>query len=140
MQSRGLGDIPQEDQGSCPLLLSNRRSLLACCQWNDYSSRAASQGYVRDMPQHVYIQPGEGGCISDMSICRKMQNRVNLGLKRRIFMPKTHMFLCFYVVGNAPISHPRYVIVTFHSTLNSLPSILTISYPHMSQYHLPTID
>ncbi len=38
------------------------------------------------------------------------------------------------------ISHPKYVIVTFHSTLNSLPSVLTISYPHMSQYHLPTID
>ncbi len=38
------------------------------------------------------------------------------------------------------ISHPRYVIVAFHSTLNSLPSVLTISYPHMSQYHLPTID
>jgi hypothetical protein len=37
------------------------------------------------------------------------------------------------------ISHPRYVIVTFHSTLNSLPSVLTISYPHMSQYYLPTI-
>jgi hypothetical protein len=27
-----------------------------------------------------------GGCISDMSICRKMQNRVNVGVKRRIFM------------------------------------------------------
>ncbi len=38
------------------------------------------------------------------------------------------------------ISHSRYGIVTFHSTLNSLPSNLTISYPHMSQYHLPTID
>ncbi len=29
--------------------------------------------------------------------------------------------------------------VTFHSTLNSLPSNLTISYPHTSQYHLPTL-
>jgi hypothetical protein len=38
------------------------------------------------------------------------------------------------------MSYPRYVIVTFHSTLNSLPCILTISYPHVSQYHLPTID
>jgi hypothetical protein len=38
------------------------------------------------------------------------------------------------------ISHSRYVIVTFHSTLNSLPSLLTILYPHMSQYHLPTIN
>ncbi len=30
--------------------------------------------------------------------------------------------------------YTRYVIVTFRSTLNSLPSVLTISYPHMSQY------
>jgi hypothetical protein len=48
-----IGRSPQEDQGSCPLLLSNRRSLLAWCRWNDYSSRAVSQGYVRDMPQHT---------------------------------------------------------------------------------------
>ncbi len=102
MQSWRLGDIPQEDWGSCSLLLSNKRSLLAWCWWNDLSSRAVSQGYVRDMPRHIYIQPG-GGCISDTSICKKMQNRVNLGLNRRIFMSKTHMFLCFYVFGNAPL-------------------------------------
>ncbi len=38
------------------------------------------------------------------------------------------------------VTYPRYVIVTFNSTLNSFPSILPISYPHMSQYHLPSID
>ncbi len=48
---------------------------------------------------------GGGGCIFNMSICRKTQNRVNLWLKRRIFMSKTHLFLCFFVLGNAPI-HP----------------------------------
>ncbi len=58
-----------------------------------------SQGYVRDMPQHIYIQPGGGGCISDMSICRKTQNRDNLGLKRCIFMSKTHMFYVFMFSG-----------------------------------------
>ena len=42
---------------------------------------------------------------TDMSIYRKMQNRVNLGLKRRIFVSKTHMSLRFYVFGNAPLTH-----------------------------------
>jgi hypothetical protein len=39
-----------------------------------------------------------------MSISRKTKNRVNLGLKRRIFMSKTHMSLRFYVFGNAPLT------------------------------------
>jgi hypothetical protein len=64
---------------------------------------AICQGYAQI---YLYATRG-GGCISDMSICRKMQNRVNLGLKRRIFMSKTHMSLCFYVFGNAPIMGPR---------------------------------
>jgi hypothetical protein len=34
-----------------------------------------------------------------------MQNRVNLGFKKKtFFMSKTHMSLCFYVFGNAPVS------------------------------------
>ncbi len=33
----------------------------------------------------------------------KQINRVNLGLKRHIFMSKTHMSLCVYVLGNAPM-------------------------------------
>jgi hypothetical protein len=43
---------------------------------------AICQGYA---PTYLYTTGG-GGCISDMSICRKTQNRVNLGLKRCIFM------------------------------------------------------
>ncbi len=62
---------------------------------------AICQGYA---PTYLYTTGGGGGCISDMSICRKTRNRVNLGLKRHIFMSKTHMFLFFYVFGNAPIS------------------------------------
>jgi hypothetical protein len=57
----------------------------------------------RNMPQHIYNRGG-GFCISDMSMCRKPKNRVNLGLKRRIFMSKTHMSLCFYVFWNAPVT------------------------------------
>ncbi len=37
------------------------------------------------------------------------------------------------------ISPPRYVRVNFHSTSNSLLSVPTNSYPHMSWYHLSTI-
>jgi hypothetical protein len=48
------------------------------------------------MPRHIYTTGG-GGCISAMSKCRKTKNKVDLGLKRRIFMSKTHMSLCFYV-------------------------------------------
>jgi hypothetical protein len=54
------------------------------------------------MPQHIYVQPGGGGCIRYVHI-RKAQNRVNLGLKRCIFMSKTHMSLCFYVFRNSPL-------------------------------------
>jgi hypothetical protein len=35
--------------------------------------------------------------ISNRSICRKTQNRVNLGLRRRIFMSKTHICLGVFI-------------------------------------------
>ncbi len=60
-------------------------------------------GYMSGICPNISIYNWGRGCISDMSRCRKMQNRVDLGLKRLILMSKTHMFLCSYAFKNAPL-------------------------------------
>ncbi len=59
----------------------------------------------------TYTQPGGGGCISDMSICEKTQNRVNLGLKRRIFMSKLICLCAFMFLGMLHSQQRAYVMV-----------------------------
>jgi hypothetical protein len=61
-----------------------------------------------------------------------MQNSVNLGLKRRIFMSKTHMFLRFYVFGNAPVieSHHKVFIFNIEYSLLMLSYIVQVTLFH----------
>ncbi len=111
MQSGRLRDIPQQHQGSCPLLHSNRRNF-----WHDVSeifhSKVISQWYVRGMPQHIYIQPGGRGCISNMSICRKTKKQGYIRVKKMHFYVKNSyvfMYLCFWECSNVEHSFLEYV-------------------------------
>ncbi len=78
-------------------------------------------GYMSGICPNISILGG--GVVYDMSICRKTENRVNLGLKRR--MSKTHMSLCFYVFGNAPMDRQKFM---FRLSLRAINYLRTIWY------------